>query len=245
MINYSIVMRSVNANLLEINQAKSRINQAKKDGKEPDKKDTDLVKTEKQNAFAISQYTDVMTIEKFAKHITSHGSVYSRADISAILYMAVDCMREMLLEGKKIRLGDLGDFSLLLGSKGAETADKFTAQNINQVKVQWEPGKEFKNLLDDAEFNLVASRSAQAAVLKAIRDGKSTVDLNQPINPDGGDDGNGGGSGTNGGGSGTNGDGSGTTGAGGSGSTGENTGDPGTSGGNTGETGGDSGSVSI
>ena len=247
MINYSIVMRSVNANLLEINQAKSRINQAKKDGKEPDKKDTDLVKTEKQNAFAISQYTDVMTIEKFAKHITSHGSVYSRADISAILYMAVDCMREMLLEGKKIRLGDLGDFSLLLGSKGAETADKFTAQNINQVKVQWEPGKEFKNLLDDAEFNLVASRSAQAAVLKAIRDGKSTVDLNQPINPDGGDDGNGGGSGTNGGGSGTTGGGSdsGTTGAGGSGSTGENTGDTGTSGGNTGETGSDSGSVSI
>lgn len=37
MINYSIVMRSVNANLLEINQAKSRINQAKKDGKEVNK----------------------------------------------------------------------------------------------------------------------------------------------------------------------------------------------------------------
>ena len=100
MINYSIVMRSVNANLLEINQAKSRINQAKQEGKNPEQKDLDLVKTEKQNAFAISQYTDVMTIEKFAKHITSHGSVYSRADISAILYMAVDCMREMLLEGK-------------------------------------------------------------------------------------------------------------------------------------------------
>ena len=103
MINYSIVMRSVNANLLEINQAKSRINQAKKDGKEPDKKDTDLVKTEKQNAFAISQYTDVMTIEKFAKHITSHGSVYSRADISAILYMAVDCMRESPLVSPRTR----------------------------------------------------------------------------------------------------------------------------------------------
>ena len=32
MINYTIVMSSVNANLLEINQAKSRIKQAKKDG---------------------------------------------------------------------------------------------------------------------------------------------------------------------------------------------------------------------
>ena len=232
MINYSIVMRSVNANLLEINQAKSRINQAKQEGKNPDQKDLDLVKTEKQNAFAISQYTDVMTIEKFAKHITSHGSVYSRADISAILYMAVDCMREMLLEGKKIRLGDLGDFSLLLGSKGAETADKFTAQNITQVKVQWEPGKEFKNLLDDAEFNLVASRSAQAAVLKAIKDGKSTVDLNAPIDPDDGDDGNGGGS--NGGGS-TTGGGSNAGGSGTTGTEGDNKGDTGTSGGNTGE----------
>ena len=237
MINYSIVMRSVNANLLEINQAKSRINQAKQEGKNPDQKDLDLVKTEKQNAFAISQYTDVMTIEKFAKHITSHGSVYSRADISAILYMAVDCMREMLLEGKKIRLGDLGDFSVLLGSQGAESADKFTAQNINQVKVQWEPGKEFKNLLDDAEFNLVASRSAQAAVLKAIKEGKTNVDLNAPIDPDGGDDGNGGsnagstttGGGSNAGGSGT----TGTEGGGTTGSEGDNKGDTGTSGGNT------------
>ena len=237
MINYSIVMRSVNANLLEINQAKSRINQAKQEGKNPDQKDLDLVKTEKQNAFAISQYTDVMTIEKFAKHITSHGSVYSRADISAILYMAVDCMREMLLEGKKIRLGDLGDFSLLLASKGAETADKFTAQNITNVKVQWDPGQQFKNLLDDAEFNLVASRSAQAAVLKAIKEGKTSVDLNAPIDPDGGDDGNGGsnagstttGGGSNAGGSGT----TGTEGGGTTGSEGDNKGDTGTSGGNT------------
>ena len=238
MINYSIVMRSVNANLLEINQAKSRINQAKKDGKEPEKKDTDLVKTEKQNAFAISQYTDVMTIEKFAKHITSHGSVYSRADISAILYMAVDCMREMLLEGKKIRLGD---FSLLLSSKGAETADKFTAQNITNVKVQWEPGQQFKNLLDDAEFNLVASRSAQAAVIKAIKEGKTNVDLNVPINPDGGDGDGTTGGGTQGGGSNAGGSGTtGTEGGGTQGAGGGTTGDQGTSGGNTGgESGGD------
>ena len=200
MINYSIVMRSVNANLLAINQAKSRINQAKKEGKEPEKADLDLVKTEKQNAFAISQYTDIMTIEKFAKHITSHGSVYSRADISAILYMAVDCMREMLLEGKKIRLGDLGDFSVLLSSKGAEDPDKFTAQNITDVKVQWEPGQQFKTLRDEAEFNLVASRSAQAAVLKAIKEGKTNVDLNAPTTPEGGGDGtSGGGSSTGGG----------------------------------------------
>ena len=182
MINYSITMRSVNSNLLAINQAKSRINQAKREGKNPDQADLNLVKTEKKNAFAVSQYSDVMTIEKFAKHISSHGSVYSRADISAILYMTVDCMREQLLEGKKIRLGDLGDFSILLSSKGAEDADKFTAQNITDVKVQWEPG---------AEFNLVASRSAQAAVIKAIKEGKANVDISTPTTPGDGSDGGG------------------------------------------------------
>ena len=213
MINYSIVMRSVNANLFDINQAKSRIKAAEKAGQTPSPEDVALVATEKQNAFAIAQYADVMTIEKFAKHIATHGCVYSRADISAILYMAVDCMREQLLEGKKIRLGDLGDFSVSLQSKGAESADKFSAQNITAVNVNWECGSEFKNLLTDAEFNLVASRSAQAAVLKAIKAGETVVDLNNP-EADGGNDGGGNtpsGSGSeSGGGSGSNDDGGGS-----------------------------------
>ena len=95
-------------------------------------------------------------------------------------------MREQLLEGKKIRLGDLGDFSVSLTSKGAETAKAFTAQNITGVNVVWDCGQEFKNLLADAEFNLVASRSAQAAVLKAVKAGSTTVDLtggNENDNP--------------------------------------------------------------
>ena len=183
MINYSITARAVNPNLFEINQAKTRINQAKAEGKQPDPKDEALVETVVTNYFATAQYTEVMTIEKFARHIADHGTTYSRADIMAILYMAVDCMREQLLEGKKIRLGELGDFSLSLSSKGAETAEKFSSQNIQRVAVSWEPGSEFRNLLADAEFNLVATRSAQAAVLKAIKEGKTNVDISAPVTP--------------------------------------------------------------
>ena len=183
MINYSITARAVNPNLFEINQAKTRINQAKAEGKQPDAKDVALVETVVTNYFATAQYTEVMGIEKFARHIADHGTTYSRADIMAILYMAVDCMREQLLEGKKIRLGELGDFSVALSSKGAETAEKFSSQNIQRVTVCWEPGSEFRNLLADAEFNLVATRSAQAAVLKAIKEGKTNVDISAPVTP--------------------------------------------------------------
>ena len=201
MINYSIAMRGVNANLFEINQAKSRMKAAEAKGETPSAADVALVQSETLKAFAVAQVTEVMPIEKFARHIADHGCVYSRADISAILYLAVDCMREMLLEGRKVRLGDLGDFSVSLSSKGAESADKFSAANITAVKVQWDPGQLFKNLISDAEFNLVATRAAQAAMLRAIKTGESVAlpDGDEPDDPSG--DTPSGGSGTDGGGS--------------------------------------------
>ncbi len=81
MVNYSIVMRS---NPMDVDAAKK--------------------------AYASAQYAEVMDINRFAEHIASHGCVYKRADIVAILTMAVDCMREQLLAGQKIQLGDLGGF---------------------------------------------------------------------------------------------------------------------------------------
>ena len=190
MINYSIVLRTANSNAFEINQAKARIATAKANNQQPSAEDEALVATEIKKAYAQAQYNEVMNLQAFARHIATHGCVYSRADISAILYMAVDCMREQLLEGKKIRLGDLGDFSITLNSKGAESADKFTAQNITGIKVVWDAGTEFKNLMQDAEFNLVASRNAQAALIKAVKAGETYVDLTKP---EGDDDPNGGG----------------------------------------------------
>ena len=196
MVNYSLVLRSVNTNLIEINQAKARIKAAKAQGTTPKTEDTDLVKTEQQKVFAVAQYAEVMDLSKFAKHISTHGCVYGHADINAVLNIAVDHIREELLEGKKIRLGALGDFYITLSSNGVADASTFTAQNITDVKVQWEPGPDFKNLINEAEFNLVAPRSAQAKLIKAVKEGKDSVDL---TSPDGGGNTTTGGSGSQGG----------------------------------------------
>lgn len=221
MVNYSLVLRSVNTNLIEINQAKARIKAAKAQGTTPKTEDTDLVKTEQQKVFAVAQYAEVMDLSKFAKHISTHGCVYGHADINAVLNIAVDHIREELLEGKKIRLGALGDFYITLSSNGVADASTFTAQNITDVKVQWEPGPDFKNLINEAEFNLVAPRSAQAKLIKAVKEGKDSVDL---TSPDGGDNTTTGGNGSQGGSTPGGGSGSTTTG-GGSQSSGSDTGD--------------------
>ena len=46
--------------------------------------------------------TESMTFSQFCAHIADHGSVYTRADVMAIVAQVVDCLRELLLEGKSI-----------------------------------------------------------------------------------------------------------------------------------------------
>ncbi|ADV44557.1 HU family DNA-binding protein [Bacteroides helcogenes] len=169
MINYSTVMRSNPAN-----------------------------KTAPKKAYASAQYSEVMDINKFAEHIASHGCVYKRADIVAILTMSVDCMRELMLAGQKIQLGDLGSFSVSINSIGAPTAKEFNpAIHIKKLNVNWTCGERFTTLLDSADFNLVATRLATRAIVKALKAGETTVDIskpttttpeggNQPTNPGGG-----------------------------------------------------------
>ena len=87
-------------------------------------------------------------------------------------------MKEQLLAGQKVQLGDLGNFSLNMSCKGALTAEMFNpAIHVKKVYPIWDRGDVFGNLKDEVEYNLVASRKAQKAVLKAIKAGETTVDL--------------------------------------------------------------------
>ena len=145
MINYSIVIRST----------------------VPGTKTEEITETK---AYGVAQVSESLTINDFAQHIAQHGSLYGRDVIQGVLVKMVDCMRELLLEGKKIQLGELGSFSVGLSTKGAETAALFTAENIKKVNVNWDRGKLFENLRKDASFSLVPSRKAQEdAVAEAKR----------------------------------------------------------------------------
>ena len=135
-------------------------------GTKPGTKKADIQETK---AYGTAQVREVLTLEKFADHITTHGCAYDRADIAAILTKAVDCMREQMLLGNKVILGDMGGFYPELETKGAVLAEDFSADNILAVNVRWIPGKRFKNLRDDATFNLMPTREAQKEANKAIK----------------------------------------------------------------------------
>ena len=130
-----------------------------------------------EKAYAKNQVSEIWTLEKFSKHIADHNGVYSRGTVKGVISDMCECLVEQLLNGNKIQLGELGTFSTSISSVGAESTDKFTAKNIKQVNILFTPGADFENLIEQAEFNLVASRIAQAATLKAEKAGEATVDL--------------------------------------------------------------------
>ena len=130
-----------------------------------------------EKAYAKNQVSEIWTLEKFAKHISDHNGVYSRGTVEGVISDMCECLVEQLLNGNKIQLGELGTFGISISSVGADSIEKFTARNIKAVNILFAPGVDFENLLGRAEFNLVASRTAQAATLKAEKAGETTVDL--------------------------------------------------------------------
>lgn len=132
---------------------------------------------EPQKAYAKNQVREIWDLNKFCKHIASHNAGYSRGMVKAILSDMCDCIVEQLLNGNKIKLGEFGVFSISINCEGAESLEKFTEENIKSVNIKFNPGVDFENLVDKAEFKLVASRAGQAALLKAEKANETTVDL--------------------------------------------------------------------
>ena len=120
-----------------------------------------------------------MSLKELSKEVSNKCTVHS-ADVSAVLIATVETMLAALRDGKQVDFGELGKFRLQITSKGAITAEDFTADNITGVTIQFIPGDDLKGIFKGMEFNLVPSRYAQAALLRAQKKGETTVDLSKP-----------------------------------------------------------------
>ena len=98
--------------------------------------------------------TELMEFEEFVKHMANHHCVFDESTIRDVLIEMQICMRELLLEGKAVRLDDLGIFRIGLETSAATTAKEFTADNIKAVRLNLYLGKRFRaaDLYKDAKF---------------------------------------------------------------------------------------------
>jgi predicted histone-like DNA-binding protein len=126
--------------------------------------------------FAYPVVEETVNLSNLAKHMASHNTPFSAGVIKGLLTDMINCIKELLLEGKNVKIDDLAIFSLGIKNRkgGAESEDQFTVtQNIEGVKFRARATGELmaKNL------NLEASMKKA----KAVDDKGNTT--TQPQNP--------------------------------------------------------------
>ena len=135
-----------------------------------------------EKAYASIQYAGTAQLEQLAQHILDHGSPYTLDMIVGVATALVGCIREHVLEGYKVEVGNLGTFKLSIQSKGAKTLDEFEpTTNIIDTYVEYEPGGYFVDLKDNIQWNQVVNRTIQRAAMRAFKAGRITKDQMEAI----------------------------------------------------------------
>ena len=126
-----------------------------------------------------------MEFEDFVSHMSDHNSPFSRGVIHGVLTDMLDCLQELVLDGKSVRLGDLGLFSVGLTGRTAATQKDWDPSLVEGVKLNVRNTKTWSN----AELRKRCRLSELSAYDDGTDDEDETGTGGQPSVDDGEDDG--------------------------------------------------------
>ena len=89
--------------------------------------------------FAYPVIEETLNLDSLAEHMSNHNSPYSKGVIKGLLTDMIGCIKELLLEGKNVKIDDLAIFSLGIKNKkgGAASEEEFNlSKNIEGVKLR-------------------------------------------------------------------------------------------------------------
>jgi len=98
---------------------------------------------------------ETLSLTKLAKHIAEHGSVFTQDVVEGVMVKFRNCLLEMLLESKKVKIAGLGTFYLTAEcTKGG--ADKEEDFNVNQhlaaLHIRFLPDQAAEDNISSREF---------------------------------------------------------------------------------------------
>ena len=98
---------------------------------------------------------ETLSLTRLAKHIAEHGSVYTQDVVEGVMTKFKNCLLEMLLESKKVKIAGLGTFYLTAEcEKGG--ADKEADFNVNQhlkaLHIRFLPDQTAEDNISSREF---------------------------------------------------------------------------------------------
>ena len=118
--------------------------------------------------FAYPVIEETIDLDALAEHMSSHNTPFSKGAINGMLTDMVSCIKELLLEGKNVKIADLAIFSLGIKNKsGAASPEEFAVtKHIKGVKLRARATGE----LTTTSLNLEASLKKATATTKPKND---------------------------------------------------------------------------
>ena len=122
--------------------------------------------------FAYPVIEETINLDALAEHMSNHNTPYSKGAIKGMLTDMVGCIKELLLEGKNVKIADLAIFSLgIKNNGGAVSEEAFTvSKNIKGVKLRARATGE----LIAKSLNLEATLKKASATTKTTGNGGTT-----------------------------------------------------------------------
>ena len=122
--------------------------------------------------FAFPVIEETIDLDALAEHMSNHNTPYSKGAIKGMLTDMVGCIKELLLEGKNVKIADLAIFSLGIKNNGGVASEEVfsVSKNIKGVKLRARATGELiaKNL------NLEATLKKASATTKVAGNGGTT-----------------------------------------------------------------------
>lgn len=80
---------------------------------------------------------ETINTAELAAHMATHSSPFTKGVIEAVLSDAINCIKELVMDGKNVKLDNLAIFSAGLHTKPANSIEEFTAtENILSVRLR-------------------------------------------------------------------------------------------------------------
>ena len=119
--------------------------------------------------FAYPVIEQTYDLDALAGHMSQHNTPFSKGAIKGMLTDMVSCIKDLLLEGKNVKIADLAIFSLgIKNNGGAISAEDFSvSRNIKGVKLRARATGE----LIAKSLNLEASLKKATATTKPTSSG--------------------------------------------------------------------------
>lgn len=109
---------------------------------------------------------EMVDVNGLAEHMARHNTPFSKGVITGILVDAVNCIKELVLDGKSVKVNDLAIFSGGIITKPADSFNAFSAaENIKGYRLRARATGElrptvFKNEASVKEFTTYGSVAA-------------------------------------------------------------------------------------